>query len=204
MSDRDPAELRVGLVSADGLARGGLRALIDEFVGIRVTEAGASADALAGEVDLLVLDLGASGEEPIDTIPFDQPLLALVPDEDSGRRAMSAGASGVLLRDGDTHRLRAAIHAAVAGLVVVDDAFVGELLATGRAPEEELEDPLTPREHEALLLLADGLSNRDIGTQLGISERTAKFHLASLYSKLEVHSRTEAVARAVKLGLLRL
>jgi DNA-binding CsgD family transcriptional regulator len=67
-----------------------------------------------------------------------------------------------------------------------------------------LVEALTPREHEVLSLVADGLRNRDIADRLGISEHTVKFHLAAVFGKLGATSRTDAVRRALRLGLIQL
>ncbi|MEO5895849.1 MAG: LuxR C-terminal-related transcriptional regulator [Vicinamibacterales bacterium] len=63
-------------------------------------------------------------------------------------------------------------------------------------------EPLTRREHEVLVLLADGLRNREIATRLAISEHTIKFHLAAIFGKLGASSRTEVVRKALRLGLI--
>jgi DNA-binding NarL/FixJ family response regulator len=68
----------------------------------------------------------------------------------------------------------------------------------------ELVEPLTPREQEVLSLVADGLRNRAIAERLGISEHTVKFHLAAVFGKLGATSRTDAVRRAFRLGLIHL
>ena len=70
-----------------------------------------------------------------------------------------------------------------------------------REPPSLLE-PLTAREHEVLVLLADGLRNREIASRLGISEHTVKFHLAAIFGKLGASSRTEVVRKALRLGLI--
>ena len=67
-----------------------------------------------------------------------------------------------------------------------------------------LVEQLTPREHEVLVLVADGLRNRDVAARLGITEHTVKFHLAAIFGKLGVSSRTGAVRRALQLGLIAL
>ena len=68
----------------------------------------------------------------------------------------------------------------------------------------ELVEPLTAREHEVLSLVADGLRNREIAERLGITEHTVKFHLAAVFGKLGATSRTDAVRRAFRLGLIHL
>ena len=67
-----------------------------------------------------------------------------------------------------------------------------------------LVEPLTPREHDVLVLVADGLRNRDVAERLGITEHTVKFHLAAIFGKLGASSRTEAVRRGFQLGLIQL
>ena len=76
--------------------------------------------------------------------------------------------------------------------------------ARAQPPRENdpLIEELTPRERDVLALLADGYSNRDIGARLGISDHTVKFHLASLFGKLGVTTRTQAVRRALEWGLV--
>jgi DNA-binding NarL/FixJ family response regulator len=74
--------------------------------------------------------------------------------------------------------------------------------ADARADREPLIEQLTPREQTVLALVADGLGNREIGRELDISEHTVKFHLASIFGKLGASSRTEAVRRGLRLGLI--
>ena len=69
-------------------------------------------------------------------------------------------------------------------------------------PDERPVEALTPREHEVLVLLADGAGNREIASRLGISEHTVKFHLSAVFGKLGASTRTDAVRRAVRSGLI--
>jgi len=130
------------------------------------------------------------------------PLLALVADEGTAAEALAAGAQGALFRDVDGHRLTAALQATALGMVVLDQALAASALRsrphlTGPGPE-----PLTPRELEVLQLLSQGLSNKSVADRLGISEHTAKFHVNAILAKLGAQTRTEAVVRAVRLGLV--
>jgi DNA-binding CsgD family transcriptional regulator len=101
----------------------------------------------------------------------------------------------------------AALLAGVPGLRLVGrgemaDAVV--VLPPGRAPQADVEVPLTPRELEVLALLAEGASNKMIARRLGISVHTAKFHVGSLIDKLDAVGRTDAVAHAARLGVIHL
>jgi DNA-binding CsgD family transcriptional regulator len=91
-------------------------------------------------------------------------------------------------------------------LVVLPDALVkglrGQRLPTEIADNRVPDEPLTPREHEVLELLSQGLSNKLIARRLQISEHTVKFHVSSLYTKLDASSRAEAVSRGARLGLI--
>jgi DNA-binding NarL/FixJ family response regulator len=82
----------------------------------------------------------------------------------------------------------------------------GRAADTGRIRNdlEDLIEPLTERETQVLELLAEGLSNKGIGARLGISDQTVKFHVSSICGKLDAHTRTEAVRRAVRQGLITL
>lgn len=191
----DPQALRLRVVSGDPLARGGLAALL-ERLGFAVDAGGSGA---AGSADVAVWDLGAAGEPPAIRMSADEPVLALYADPAEARRALARGASGVLPRDTATDRLAAAVRALAADLVVLDDSVAAELLP---ASEEGLLEPLTAREAEVLLLLAEGLSNGDIGEALAISSHTARFHVRAILAKLGARNRAEAVGIAARLGLL--
>ncbi len=88
------------------------------------------------------------------------------------------------------------------GLVVIDPAFpLAVVPARGEAADVAAEE-LTPREVEVLQLLVEGLPNKQIAQRLSISEHTVKFHVDAILGKLGAHSRTEAVTRAARLGLI--
>ena len=129
-------------------------------------------------------------------------MAVLLPDADHASEAWAAGARTLLLRDVDTDRLVAALGAALRGLAVLDSALAGVLVATREELPIAIAESLTPREADVLHLLAEGLPNKSIARRLGISEHTVKFHVNAILGKLGVESRTEAVVRATRLGLI--
>jgi DNA-binding NarL/FixJ family response regulator len=118
-------------------------------------------------------------------------------------RALRVGARGVLRRDAEPAEIFAAIEAAAAGLTAFSPEQLDLFLpaANNTEPEHELE-ALSAREVEVLALMAQGLANKNIAGRLNISEHTVKFHVRSILSKLAASSRTEAVTRGLKDGLL--
>jgi DNA-binding NarL/FixJ family response regulator len=115
-------------------------------------------------------------------------------------RARALGLRGVLPLHASGEELAIAVRAVHAGLLVVHpDALLPSRAADGRVGPGT---PLTTREHEILELMAEGANNRTIATRLAISRHTAKFHVAAILAKLGAHSRTEAVALALRRGLL--
>jgi DNA-binding NarL/FixJ family response regulator len=123
--------------------------------------------------------------------------------------ALLGGAAAVLADSSDGATLNAAIHAVAQGLTLLSDTFRRELLID-RAAAHDLADAdpepvpvdLSPRELQVLQLLAEGASNKVIARRLGITPNTAKFHVASIIAKLGAIGRTDAVARAMRLGLV--
>jgi DNA-binding NarL/FixJ family response regulator len=114
------------------------------------------------------------------------------------RSAMGEGAVGALRRDASPEQLAAALVAAAEGLWVLDPGFGPAIFP---APAVLLE-PLSPREQEVLLLLVEGLPNREIARRLFISAHTVKFHVNAILSKLDAATRTEAAVAAVRLGIV--
>jgi DNA-binding NarL/FixJ family response regulator len=87
-------------------------------------------------------------------------------------------------------------------LVVIDPALCGAVMPSGEPSPEAPTEALTPRELDVLQLMAEGLANKAIAQKLGISDHTVKFHVNAIMSKLNAQSRTEAVVRATRLGLI--
>jgi DNA-binding NarL/FixJ family response regulator len=166
--------------------------------------------------DIEVIDAEEDGRTPqvritdgaIGSAP-NVPVLALT-DASGLMEALQAGASAVLSEAADDDSLCTAIRAAAHGLTVMSAEFRDHLVdASGprSALESDGEDAplaidLTPRELQVLRLLAEGASNKSIARRLGITPHTAKFHVASIVAKLDATGRTDAVAKAMRLGLL--
>jgi DNA-binding NarL/FixJ family response regulator len=120
--------------------------------------------------------------------------------------ALRTGVQAILPTQAQASAIVAAIEAAAAGLVVLQREAIESLLPPLSSTPRPLPDPslqaLTPREIEVLGMLAEGLGNKTIAWRLGISEHTVKFHLGSIFSKLNVSSRTEAVTLGIRQGLI--
>ena len=113
----------------------------------------------------------------------------------------------MLNRESDGARLVAVAATAVHHLTVLDNDIAALLLPEIEGEKETdtaVTQPLTPRETEVLHLLAEGLTNKAIARQLHVSEHTIKFHVNAIMGKLNAQSRTDAVVRATRLGLLAL
>jgi DNA-binding NarL/FixJ family response regulator len=133
----------------------------------------------------------------------------LLLSEDEGEasrlRTLSLRGWGVVPPDAPSEELGAAVAAVAHGLTVLPKILAERLLdEPATTAVEELLDPLTARESEVLDLLGHGLSNKMIARELHISEHTVKFHISSLYSKLGVSNRAEAVSQGARHGLISL
>jgi DNA-binding NarL/FixJ family response regulator len=117
------------------------------------------------------------------------------------RGALEAGASGYLLKDAEADQVVDAIRQAHRGEMPLGPAVSRQLARAVSAPGRAALDSLTAREHEVLLLLAGGMSNREIAHQLSIGERTARTHVSSILDKLGLRSRTQAALFAIQQGL---
>ncbi|QKG22329.1 response regulator [Actinomadura verrucosospora] len=208
------APIRILLVDDHPVVRSGIRAmLLDQpdfaLVGEAATgeEGVAEAARLRPDVVLMDLQLGAGihGGEATRRITGAGPrpphvLVLTTFDSDSDiLAAIEAGATGYLLKDAPPEKLHAAIRSAAAGDSTLAPSVASRLLGRMRAPSATL----TGRELEVLGLVAEGLSNRQISKRLFLSETTVKTHLVHIYAKLEVDSRTAAVAAATRRGLIR-
>ncbi|HEU5027634.1 MAG TPA: response regulator transcription factor [Spirillospora sp.] len=208
------APIRILLVDDHPVVRSGLRAMLLDRPGFALVgeaatgeEGVAEAARLHPDVVLMDLQLGAGihGSEATRRITAAGPrpprvLVLTTFDSDSDiLAAIEAGATGYLLKDAPPEKLHAAIRSAAAGDSTLAPSVASRLLGRMRAPSATL----TGRELEVLGLVAEGLSNRRISKRLFLSETTVKTHLVHIYAKLEVDSRTAAVAAATRRGLIR-
>lgn len=205
------ADVGVLIIADDPLARTGVATLLADQPGYLVVGQ-ASADTNLAELletyqpDIAVWDLGWEPKPSLDGVAelrnAGLSIVALVPDEASAAGALNAGAHGLLLREAESESLLAALHAVKQGLLVVDPTLGTIRPLVSEPGTASLLEELTPRELEVLHLLAEGLTNKAIAERLKISEHTAKFHVNAILGKLDAQTRTEAVARAARLGLI--
>ncbi|MCB9452914.1 MAG: response regulator transcription factor [Anaerolineaceae bacterium] len=204
------AEIRILVVGDNPLARVGLVALLAGAEGLEI--AGQCGGAvLLDEFDLygpdaLVCDLGWEDSPSwlADLRDTGLATVALLNSETQVADAWAAGVTGLLRYNTDAEGIAAALTAVLAGLVVLDSGLAANVLPAGDTVDDVPIENLTPREKEVLQLLAEGLANKAIAQKLGITDHTVKFHVNAIMSKLGAQSRTEAVVRATRAGLIML
>lgn len=209
--------IRVVLADDHAVVRKGIREFLEDEGDIAVVaEApdGDSALALIHEhgPDVAVLDIQMPGPNGIEVTrslraagsPVAILILTAYDDDPYVMAGIQAGANGYVLKSAAPDEIVRAVRAVHEGQSAVDPAVAAKLMAyvsgQHKPPPPEMVEPLTDREMEVLALVAQGLTNRAIGHQLRISDRTVQGHLANVYGKLGVSSRTEAVMTAVKSG----
>jgi DNA-binding NarL/FixJ family response regulator len=172
-----------------------------------VGEADSGVELVSPEADVVVVAGDDFLEEAARTVAEEgtQAILLLSEDDRSVPllREVAPRGWGVISPDVSPAELSAGIVAVAQGLVVLTRTLTGRLLR-GHEAVEELAEPLTAREREVLGLLGRGLSNKMIARDLQISEHTVKFHVSSIYAKLDAASRTEAVRLGARFGLISL
>jgi DNA-binding NarL/FixJ family response regulator len=197
------------IVATSPVLRAGLRALLYEE-GMTPVDAIASLGDVAttspAEVWLVADDQLELISQPIRLNEGTQSIVLLSDDAQAINRLRALPLRGwaLLSADAGANELKAAIEATAQGLVVLPLALSQQLLNNPRftTTEEDPVEPLTPREIEVLTLLGQGLPNKLIARQLTISEHTVKFHISSIFAKLGAASRTDAVSRGARAGLI--
>lgn len=193
--------IRVLVLSRQADARRELERIVTRDAGLQLIGNG-------GRPDVILLGPGAEAQQPLPLRLGRGPERAATPlvvllddlDRSSAAQALRVGARAVLAPHASPAEIGAAIRAAAAGLTSVP-AALAQVVFEGEAPDGRM---LTPREREILMLLGEGLVNKEIAVRLGVSEHTVKTHLAAIYEKLDASNRAEAVATGLRRGLIML
>jgi DNA-binding NarL/FixJ family response regulator len=212
---RPPRPLRLLLVDDHEVVRQGLQALLDRRPAFHVAaQAGTVAEAIAAaqryQPDLVLMDVrlpDGSGVEACRAIRAERPetrvvMLTSYPDEEAVLAAILAGASGYLLKEIRGRDLVAALEAVGRGDSLLDPAVTERVLervrrmAAGAAHDELAE--LTGQERKILLLVAEGKTNREIASEVFLSEKTVKNYVSSILSKLDLQRRAQVAAFVAK------
>lgn len=211
--------IRVILADDHAVCRQGIRSFLEEFEDIVVV-----AEASDGEVatqliathhpDVAILDIRMPQMTGIEvtrwirerSFPIGVLMLSSFDEDSLVKASLQAGANGYVLKDADADHLAAAVRLVHKGQAALGPTIAQKLMTqyAGGTRTATMLDSLTERECSVLRLAAIGLTNRGIGLKLEISDRTVQGHLASAYEKLQVNSRTEAVTKAIQLGLIEL
>ncbi|HNT77796.1 MAG TPA: response regulator transcription factor [Anaerolineae bacterium] len=207
--------IRILIADDHLIVREGLRLILETEDGFAlVGEAGDGAEAvrLAAELqpDVVLMDLrmpGMDGLTAIERLRATQPQIAVVilttyNEDDLMVRGLRAGARGYLLKDTGREALFNAIRAAARGETLLRPEVLAKVLAHAESPPSAGPLALTDREREVLEAVARGERSKEIAARLGVTERTVKAHLTSIYNKLGVDSRAAAIAAAVQRGWL--
>ena len=216
-ADGDDTTITVFILDDHEIVRRGLIDLLESPPRMGgLGEAGTATDALhripAVRPDIAVLDVRLPDGSGVDVcrdirslLPDTRCLmLTSFDDDDALFAAVMAGASGYLLKQIKGSSLTDAIEEIAAGRSLIDTALTERLLQRLRAPEtthdaHEVADDLTPREHEILLLITEGLTNRQIGERLFLAEKTVKHYVSGVLAKLGMQRRTQIAAYGSRL-----
>lgn len=209
--------IRILLADDHPVVREGLAAILEtqpDFEVVGQANDGAEAVDMASVLrpDVVMLDLAMPRMDGVDALRAmraEQPdLKALVftasQTDDRIVGAIQAGAQGYLLKGAAREELFNAVRVIARGGSLLSPEIATRLMERVSNPQSPTTETLTPREQEVLQLLARGLQNKEIAAQLGIRERTAKFHVSTILSKLHATNRVEAVRTAVQEGLITL
>jgi DNA-binding NarL/FixJ family response regulator len=204
--------IRVGVADDHPMFRAGVVASLKEerdieIVGEAVDAPSALALARAELPDVMILDIAMPGGgllaagQIASACPATRiVMLTVSEDEDDLLSAMKAGASGYVLKGAGAAELAGVIRSVTAGEVYVPPALAWGMLRELRTPRSGPYDELTDREREVLQLVAEGLSNQEVGERLGLAEKTIKHYMTNILGKLQVRSRVEAALLVAREG----
>ena len=192
--------IRVAILASALALRVGLREVFRGLEDVEVVGDASTLDELP-EMDVLVL----TSPDYLSDLEEDTPAVLLLTDDQGAAAGLTdLSVWGVLSLDANPEELSAAVRALGEGLWIGSPTLLQSIFERQPAfmveDGDPIVDPLTAREREVLQLVAEGLANKQIALSLGISEHTVKFHLSSLYTKLGVTSRTEAIRAGARRG----
>jgi len=205
--------LHLLIIADDPLVRGSLATLLQSETEIELVGQTDSHDVLADlelyQPQVILWDLGWSPTVTADLAEVANrlPVVILLADSSYAAEVWALGVHGLLPRNVKIRQLTTTLSATQQGLAVLDPQLRASLMPLFLPPnlggtEGGMPEPLTPRELEVLQLLAEGLPNKLIAPRLAISDHTVKFHVNAILGKLNAQSRTEAVVKATRLGLV--
>jgi DNA-binding NarL/FixJ family response regulator len=205
--------IRVLLCDDHTILRDGLRNLLNSEEDIEVVgEAADGHQAIeavrALQPDVVIMDINMpnlGGVEAVEQLTAELPelrilILTMFNHDEYLYRTIRAGAQGYLLKDAPVSEVVDAIRTVMNGGSVLNASLTNKLMTSFREQknEEDTVERLSPREHEVLTALVQGLSNKEIADKLFISETTVKLHISNIFKKLGVKSRSQAIMHAVK------
>lgn len=223
--------IRIMLVDDQAIVREGMRSMVSvepDMIVVGEASSGREALALGCQLlpDIILLDIrmpGMDGLVALGHLKRDLPrtsviMVTLYDNYDYLERAVAAGAAGYILKDASRDELIRAVRVTAAGGAIIDPSMLPKLMsrlraspAIGRAGSEQgtvpldapqVETPLTERELEVVRLVAEGMTNQEIGERLFISPTTVKTHVQNITHKLNVSDRTQAAVHSVRMGLI--
>ena len=168
--------------------------------------------ALSKQPDIILMDISMAGGDGISACRAIMEadarqrivMLTMHVETDLIRKSLKAGAIGYLIKDATFDEVLKALQMACDGDVIISPEFAHALLDEAETSRRQQESILSDREVEVLQLLAEGQSTPEIASNMFISQKTVKNHLASIYTKIDARDRTHAVIRAVKMGIIKI
>lgn len=215
--EREKTQIRVAIIEDGRDLRDGLQALLNLTPGFVCTQSFRSmSDALCqikpGEVDIVLTDIGLPGIDGIEGTRIlrerhsDLPIVVLTVHSENDKifQALCAGANGYLLKNSPPARIIDALREVIDGGAPMSPNVARRVVDLFRnySPPESADYKLTEQERLILKMLVEGHHYKTAAAELSISIHTVSFHLRNIYSKLRVHSKTEAVAKALREGLI--
>ena len=217
MGHEERGEVRVGIIEDRSEIREGLVTLIDDATGFCCTGSYRSMEEALPQVpaalpDVMLVDIGLPGMSGIEGLPLLKErcpeasflILTVYDDDDRIFNALCAGADGYLLKKTPPARLLASLKEATHGGAPMSPEIARRVVTLFRKypPPRQTDYELTPHEMRLLTMLAQGHNYRTSAEELDVSVNTIAFHIKNIYAKMQVHSKSEAVARALRDGVI--